>query len=177
MSHWKQWWNSQTKSTIVLSRTRFEGQHWRRGKEPSKDSGKRDESSSDKRGNIPCRYRNCNNPSCSYWHLPACQNPQVSDWMQTWQQVLFSTCWGRWEAQQKVKERWCRGSVALLIESIQFDLCVSRSSSEKIYSTERRKIGIETRRQILQKHLASNKNSGKKGSIARDYSKVWASWA
>ena len=64
------------------------------------------------------------------------------------------------------------GTVALLIESFQFELCVSRSSSEKIYSMERRKIGIETRRQILQGHLAPNKNSGKKGSIAMHYSKV-----
>ena len=59
------------------------------------------------------------------------------------------------------------GTVALLIESFQFELCVSRSSSEKIYSMERRKIGIETRRQILQGHLAPNKNSGKKG-VHRD---------
>ena len=40
-----------------------------------------------------------------------------------------------------------------------------------------RKIGNKTRRQILQKHLAPNQNSGKKGSIARYYPKVCASWA
>ena len=43
------------------------------------------------------------------------------------------------------------------------ELCISRFLSEKVYSTRRRKIGIKTRRQILQGHLAPNKNSGKKG--------------
>ena len=175
MSHWKQWWNSQTKSTIVLSRTRFEGQHWRRGKKPSKDSGNRDESSSDKRENIPCRYRNCNNPSCSYWHFPACQNHKSQTGCKHGNKCCFRHVEADEKPSKKSKNGGAKGTVALLIESFQFELCVSRSSSEKIYSTERRKIGIETRRQILQGHLAPNKNSGKKGSIAMDYSKVCAS--
>ena len=44
------------------------------GEKSSKTSGNRDESSSDKRSKIPCRNRNCNNPSCSYWHPPVRQN-------------------------------------------------------------------------------------------------------
>ena len=42
-------------------------------------------------------------------------------------------------------------------------LCISRFLSEEICSTWTWKIGIKTRRQILQRHLAPNKNSGKKG--------------
>ena len=42
----------------------------------------------------------------------------------------------------------------------------------KIYSTERRKNGIESHRQILQGHVAPHENSRKKGSIARRHSKV-----
>ena len=51
-------------------------------------------------------------------------------------------------------------------------LCVSRFSSEKVCSTDRRKIGIKSRRHILQGHVAPHKDSWKKGSIARSYSKV-----
>ena len=40
-----------------------------------------------------------------------------------------------------------------------------------------RKTGTKTRRHILQGHLAPNQNSGKKGSIARHYPKMWTSWA
>ena len=28
----------------------------------------------DKRSQILCRYTNCRNPSCKFWHLPVCQN-------------------------------------------------------------------------------------------------------
>ena len=27
-----------------------------------------------RRSKIPCRYKNCNNPSCCYWHPPVCHN-------------------------------------------------------------------------------------------------------
>ena len=40
----------------------------------SKTMGNRDEGSSDKRSKIPCRWRNCRNPSCGWWHPPVCQN-------------------------------------------------------------------------------------------------------
>ena len=44
------------------------------GEKPSKESGNGDESSSDKRSKILGRYRNCNNPSCGFWHPPVCPN-------------------------------------------------------------------------------------------------------
>ena len=87
------------------------------------------------------------------------------------------TCWGIREAQQGSKKGGAKGSVVFLKESTQSGLCISRSLSEKVYSTWTTKIGIETRRQILQRHLALNQNSGKKGSIARYYPKVCTSWA
>ena len=87
------------------------------------------------------------------------------------------TCWGIREAQQGSKKGGAKGSGCFLKESTQSGLCISRSLSEKVYSTWTRKIGIETRRQILQRRLALNQNSGKKGSIARHYPKVCTSWA
>ena len=40
----------------------------------SKTSGNREESSSDKRSEIPCRYKNLSKKSCKFWHPPVCQN-------------------------------------------------------------------------------------------------------
>ena len=75
-------------------------------------------------------------------------------------------------AQQKVEERWCE-RIGCIIEGVYtIGLCVSRFSSEEIYSTERRKFGIKSHRQVLQGHLAPNQNSGKKGFIARRHSEV-----
>ena len=61
-----------------------------------------------KRGKIPRRYRNCDNPSCSCWQSSRMSKLQVWDWVQVWQQVQFSTCWGRWEAQQKGQRKVVR---------------------------------------------------------------------
>ena len=60
---------SETKRTIVLSRTILEGQDWRRGRKTIERIRKQR-----KRTEIPCRYRNCSNPSCVIWHPPVCQN-------------------------------------------------------------------------------------------------------
>ena len=63
----------------------------------------------------------------------------------------------RREAQQKVTEIWCE-RISCLVEGVcTIGLCVSRFSSEKVYSTERKKIGIESRRQILQGPVAPKK--------------------
>ena len=97
--------------------------------------------------------------------------------MYLWKKMFLQTCWGWWKAQQKVKERWC-ARISCIREGVYtIGLCVSRFLSEKIFSTWKGKIGIKTRRQISQGRLTPNKNSGKKGSIARNYPKVWFSWA
>ena len=60
-------------------------------------------------------------------------------------------------------------------------LCISRFRFEEVYSTESGTDEIEcisgTHRKILRRHLAPNKNSGKKRAISRNYLKVWALWA
>ena len=68
----------------------------------------------------------------------------------------------RMGAQQKVEEIWCERISCLVnvVHSIGF--CVSRFPSEKICSTERRKIGIKSLRQILQGYVSPNKNSGER---------------
>ena len=44
------------------------------GEKSPNTSGNREESASDKRSEIPCRYKNCKNPSCKFWHPSVCQN-------------------------------------------------------------------------------------------------------
>ena len=97
--------------------------------------------------------------------------------MCTWRHMPFPTCWGTCQAQQEVKERWCERISCVIGGVYTIGLCISRVLSEKNYSTWTRKLGINAHRQILQRHLAPKKNKGNKGSIARNYSKVCASWA
>ena len=61
---------------------------------------------------------------------------------------------------KKSKKGGAEGSVALLTESTQLG-CVSQDSYARKFSAERRKIGIKTRRQILQGHLAPKHKFGK----------------
>ena len=69
---------------------------------------------------------------------------QAWDRMHIRQKMPCHTCWGTRKAQQKVKEGWCERISCLVKGVYTSGLCVSGFSSEKVYSTERRKIGIET---------------------------------
>ena len=50
------------------------------------EEGNRDELS-DKRNQILCRYKNCKNPSCKFWHLPVCQNHKRKDQLHYWRSL------------------------------------------------------------------------------------------
>ena len=76
-----------------------------------------------------------------------------------WRQMPFPICWGWRTDQQEVEER-LQGVYAV-------GLCVLRLLFVKVYSTWTWKIGIKSHRQMLQRHMAPNQNSGKKGSIAK----------
>ena len=107
--------------------------------------------------------QNCNNPSCKFWHLPVCVNYKSEKRFSLWRQMPFPTCWGIRETQQEVEERWCE-RISCYSEGVYtIRLRTSRFLSEKIYSTRTGSVGIKTRRQILQRHLAPNQNSAKKG--------------
>ena len=55
--------------------------------------------------------------------------------MHFWKTMFLQTCWGCWETQQKVRERWCE-RISCIIEGVYtIGLCFSRFLSEKIYST------------------------------------------
>ena len=66
--------------------------------------------------------------------------------MQIWRQMSIPTRWGWCADQQKVEEKWCDRFSSLFFGVYTIGFCVSCFSSERIYSTERRKIGIESHR-------------------------------
>ena len=116
------------------------------------------------------------NPSCSFWDPPECLNYKSESGYTDGDRWRFRLVEADGQP-SKVEEKCGKGSVALLKESNAIGLCVSKLPSEKGYSTERRKIGIESHRQSLQGNVAPHQNSGKWGSIVRSCSKVWTSWA
>ena len=110
------------------------------------------------------------NPSCdvcqNYKSVSGCKNGDYC-------QLRHTEVDG--QPNNKSKECDGEGSVALLKESVQLG-CVSQDyHPREVYSTGIWKIGIESHRPILHGHVAPNENSGKKGFIARNYSKVCAS--
>ena len=162
---------SETNRTIVLSRTRFEGQD-RRGKTLQKFRQQRTMPFGQKAqdslpinnivitrhvivGILPCgkitslRQDAHMAKICHFRHVEADEKPS-----------------------KESKKGGAKGPVALLKESVSTGLCVSRFSSEKVYSTERNKIGIEAHRQILPEHMEPIKKSRNKGSIQRDDSEA-----
>ena len=117
-----------------------------------KGSGNKEESSLGK-SEIPCRLKFGKTRHVSSGILLIITSQKR---MCKLQPMSFPTCWGRRKAQRKVKEKlWKRISCDIEGDDT-IGMCVSRFLSEKVYSTWRRKIGIETRRQILQRHLAQN---------------------
>ena len=84
-----------------------------------------------------------------------------------WRQMPFPIYWGWRTDQQEVEERWCE-RISCDIEGVYaVGLCVLRLLLVKVYSTWTWKIGIKSHRRMLQRHMAPNQNSGKKGSIAK----------
>ena len=59
------------------------------------------------------------------------------------------------------KESPARSQIKVVRGVFSIGLCISRFLSEKVYSTRTRKIGIETRRQILQRAPGANSKLGK----------------
>ena len=76
---------------------------------------------------------------------------------------------------KKSKKGGAKGSVAILKGSAQLG-CVSQDSHpRKSFPLEPVRLGSKHAVKFLQEHLAPIKNSGTKGSIARNYPKVCAS--
>ena len=138
---------------------------------PQKSSGRRGEKVlREQEARFLCRYLlrcKCTSPSCNHWHPPLCLT-QDAHMAKSADSDALRLMGSPAKSQRKVVQR-----ISCDIEQVfSIWLCVSRFSSEKIYSTERRKIGIKSHRQIVQGHVAPHKNSGKKGFIARRQSKV-----
>ena len=103
------------------------------------------------------------------WILSFSRVSELQIWKRScpWRQMPFPIYWGWRTDQQEVEERWCE-RISCDIEGVYaVGLCVLRLLLVKVYSTWTWKIGIKSHRRMLQRHMAPNQNSGKKGSIAK----------
>ena len=112
-------------------------------------------------------YRKCYYPSCNYWHPPVCQDYKSETGCTYGNKCFFRHVEAEEKPSNKSKKGGAKGSVALLRSLYKWVVCL-KSLIRETLSTERRKIGIKSRRQILQGHVAPKKNSGKKGSLWRE---------
>ena len=117
------------------------------GREKSSRTG-REESSSDKRSKIPCRYKNSKNPSCKFWNPPVCLNYKFEKGCVHGDKCHFRHVEAEGKPNKKSKKGGAKRSVAILKESFPLG-CVSQDSYP------RKSIPREQGR-ILQWHLALN---------------------
>ena len=172
-SLWQKVRRSETKRTIVYSRTKFEGKDWRR---EEKSLATKRKSTSDKRSGIPCRYRVVTkNRHVNLGILPCVKTASQKKGCLHGKRCFFRHV----KAVEKSSKRQMKGGAkaSAVIRSLHSWVEYLWILIREIYSTWRRKIGTRTHRQILQRHLAPNSNSGKKRSIERNYPKVCTSRA
>ena len=129
--------------------------------------------SSNQRRELPCRCKVLKSRQVKFGIRPCVKTTSLSPDVFMEENVSFRHVEAEERPSKKSKKSGAKGSVALLKESTQLG-CVSQDSCpRKIFSTWKGEIGIKRRRQIFQGRLAPLKNSGKKGSIARNYPKEW----
>ena len=136
-----------TKRTIVPSRTQFEGQDWRSGRNIFKHIRQQRGKLFRQKEKLSMPIKKTEKPSCKFGHPPACQNYKSGTGCNFRRICFFQTCWGWGEAQQKVNKRWCERITCIVDGVHTLGLCNSRFFSEKVNSTWKREIGIKTRRQ------------------------------
>ena len=144
---------------------------------PQKHQATKSDRSSDKRIEIPCRYRICKNPSCKYFHF-VCQNYKSEEWYTHGKECFF--CWlvePEEKPSKKSKKGGVKGSVALFKESTPPGCASQDSYPRTSIPLEEGKLGPKHAVKISRGTWHQNKNSGKKGSIARNFPKVCTSRA
>ena len=133
------------------------------------------EENSDRKGQILCQEK-CNNPSCDLWRPPVCQTYK-SEKVVFGDKCRFRHVEEYVKPNKKSKQRWCE-RITCFREGVYAHWVVylkilNRENLFYVYW----ECWDKTHRRILRKHLAPNQNSGNKGSIARYYPQVCASWA
>ena len=135
------------------------------GKKPSKSSGRREEKPSGTRVTIPCRHffrRKGTNTSCKIGTLPCVSITSLNQDAHMATNADSDTL--RLMGSPAKSRRKVVSRISCLITGVYtIGMCVSRFPSEKIYSSEERKIEIKSHREILQRHMAPQKNRERKG--------------
>ena len=123
------------------------------------------------RSEIPCRYKDCENPSCKILHPPVCQNYKSETGCKFVRTRSFRHVGAEEKPSKKSKKGGVKGPVAILKESTQLG-CVSQDSHpRRSILREEGKLGSK-RAVKFSKRTWHQKKSRKKRSIARKYPKV-----
>ena len=123
------------------------------GQKPSQGSGNKEESSSDKRSEIPCRFNKCKNPSCKFWDPPVCQNHKSERGCIYGDKFHFRHVEAEGKPSKRSKKGGAKGSGSILKESIQL-VCVSQDSHpRKSFLREPRRLGSKRAVKFLKMHL------------------------
>ena len=123
---------------------------------PSLGSGKKQESSRDK-NETPCRFKFCKNPSCGFWHPPACLN--YSKVSAHGDKYHFRHVDGK--TNKKSKKGGAKGSVAIVKECIQLGCAYQDSFPRKSILREPGLLG--SKHAVKFKAPGTKKNFRKKG--------------
>ena len=127
----------QSSSPAPNSKAKTDGE----GGNTSKESGNRDECSSDQRSKIPCRHRICNNPSCGCWRPVVCPNYKSKNGCTFGNKCFFRHVEAEQKPSKESKKGGAKGSLASLKESTQLG-CVSRDSyPRKFFQREKENLG------------------------------------
>ena len=102
-------------------------------------------------------------------HIRAWHNRHDSDIL-----LCTETSWAQVGSHRKQVSSLCTAHFAHVLCRLPR---LHKITIRNFYSTDSGKFGIKSHLQTLQGHVAPHQNSGKKGSIARSWSKVWTSWA
>ena len=145
-----------TKRTIVLSRTKFEGQDWRRGSKIFKNMRQQREKLFRQKEKHSMPIWKTEKTSCKFGHPPACQNYKSG----TGCKFRIKCAFRHVEAEETPSKKSTKGgakrSLALLTASTHLGCVTQDSSPRKSIQREKGQLGSKRAVKILQKHLAPN---------------------
>ena len=132
---------SETKRTNVFSRTKFEGQGWRRERNILKHIRQQGGKLFRQKEQDSAPIQKLSNPSCRNWHPPVCQNYKSETGCKFGRICFFWHVEADEKPSKKSKKGSAEGSVALLNESAQLDCASKILFRESLFCVKKGKLG------------------------------------
>ena len=120
---------TERKRTIVLSCTWYKDKRLT-DKKPFNRANSRDQSPWTGRRRFPCRNKNCQDPTCNWWHPPCISELQVGIRMQSWQQV---------SSNKRSKKGDRKDQLSCWRNSLNWDSCLKNLVRESPFSGKKKR--------------------------------------